>query len=249
MNVFITGASSGLGEGLAKHYATSGARIGLVARRADMLQALARDIAAKGAQAEVFAGDVVDTEFMNASAAKFAAGGAVDLVVANAGIGLRGKAIFEGASAAVAQIMRVNVIGVTNTVVPFVPVLMKQKSGVLCAVASFAGHRGLPGRTAYSASKCAVIAFMDGLRMDLHGSGVHSMALCPGFVRTPLTTKNTGMMFVIDVDEAVSTMTNAIAQRADTVTFPWQMNALKTVMKLAPESMLRKMSPPARSEH
>src|SRR6185437_4677579 len=113
MNVFITGASSGLGEGLAKHYATSGARIGLVARRADMLAALARDIEAKGAQAEVFAGDVVDTDFMSASAARFAAGGAVDLVVANAGIGLRGNAIFEGASAEVAQIMRVNVIGVT----------------------------------------------------------------------------------------------------------------------------------------
>jgi short-subunit dehydrogenase len=87
------------------------------------------------------------------------------------------------------------------------------------------------------------------LRMDLHGSGVHSMSLCPGFVRTPLTTKNKGMMFAIDVDEAVSAMTNAIAHRSDTVTFPWQMNALKTVMKLAPESMLRKMAPPPRSEH
>jgi short-subunit dehydrogenase len=249
MNVFITGASSGLGEGLAKHYATSGAHIGLVARRADMLAALARELESRGAKADVYAGDVVDTDFMAASAAKFAvSAGSVDLVVANAGIGLRGRAIFEGASAEVAQIMRVNVIGVTNTVVPFVPIMMKQNSGVLSAVASFAGHRGLPGRTAYSASKCAVIAFMDGLRMDLHGSGVHSMSLCPGFVRTPLTTKNKGMMFVIDVDEAVSAMSHAIAHRSDTVTFPWQMNALKTVMKFAPESMLRRMAPPPRSE-
>src|SRR5581483_2725367 len=102
------------------------------------------------------------------------------------GIGIPHRTL-QGESEPIAKLMRVNVIGVTNTVVPFVPAMVKQGSGVLVAVSSMAGHRGLPGRAAYRASQAAARVFMDACRLDLHGTGVHAMTLCAGFVRTPLT--------------------------------------------------------------
>jgi short-subunit dehydrogenase len=248
MNVFITGASSGLGEGLAHHYAKPGAVIGLCARRAPLLTELARAVAAKGARAIIYAVDVSDTAAMKKAADDFvAACGAVDLVIANAGIGIAHRTL-EGESEPIAKLMRVNVIGVTNTVVPFVPVMVQQGSGTLVAVSSLAGHRGLPGRAAYSASKAAVITFMDALRLDLHGTNVHAMTLCPGFVHTPLTAPLSGKLpFAISCDEAVVQMTTAIALHKKTFTFPWQARILRYLLKFGSERMVRRLSPPART--
>jgi short-subunit dehydrogenase len=146
-------------------------------------------------------------------------------------------------------LMEVNVIGVTNTVVPFVPVMVQQGWGTLVAVSSMAGHRGLPGRAAYSASKAAVITFMDALRLDLHGTNVHAMSLCPGFVDTPLTASLRGKLpFVITRDDAVAQMTEAIERRRTTFTFPWQMRILSRILKFVPEGLVRRLSPPARTE-
>jgi short-subunit dehydrogenase len=220
MRVFITGASSGLGEGLALHYAKPGAVVGLCARRAPLLAELAQAISARGARPLVYATDVSNTADMQQAAAEFASESA-----------------------------RVNVIGVTNTVVPFVPVMVQQGSGTLVAVSSVAGYRGLPGRAAYSASKAAVITFMDALRLDLAGSGVHAMTLCPGFVHTPLTASLPGKLpFVIGVDEAVRDMTRAIERRRKTFVFPWQVRILSQLLRFAPEPLVRKISPAARRQ-
>jgi short-subunit dehydrogenase len=245
--VFITGASSGLGAGLARHYAKPGATLGLVARRAALLDDVAKELRAAGATVHVHVGDVVDTAAMRAASERFVSeAGGVDLVVANAGVGIR-DALREGNSEEVAQLMQINVIGVTNTLIPFVPVMLAQRAGVLCAISSVAGHRALPGRAAYSASKKAVTTFMDGLRMDLHGSGVHAMTICPGFVHTPLTEGTQGMMFAVDCDVAVRTMADAIEARRSTFTFPWQMNLLKEVMTRAPEWLVRRLAPAPRT--
>ncbi len=248
MNVFITGASSGLGEGLARRYAVPGATIGLCARRADLLDALAREIEAKGARAIVYAADVADTAAMQQAAGQFvAASGKVDLVIANAGIGIPHRTL-QGESEPIAKLMRVNVIGVTNTVVPFVPAMVKQGSGVLVAVGSMAGHRGLPGRAAYSSSKAAARVFMDALRLDLHGTGVHAMTLCPGFVRTPLTAVlDNKLPFLIDCEEAVDIMVAAIAARRKTFSFPWQMRLMSLLFKHGPEGLILKLAPAART--
>ena len=249
MNVFITGASSGLGEGLARHYAEPGAIIGLCARRAALLAELAKEIEAKGARAIVYAVDVSDTEGMQQAAAEFiAACGRVDLVIANAGIGIP-HGTLQGESEPIAKLMRVNVIGVTNTVVPFVPAMVTQGSGVLVAIGSMAGHRGLPGRAAYSSSKAAARVFMDALRLDLHGTGVHAMTLCPGFVRTPLTAVlDNKLPFLIDCEEAVDIMVAAIAARKKTFSFPWQMRLMSVLTKHGPESLIRKLAPAARTK-
>jgi short-subunit dehydrogenase len=248
MNVFITGASSGLGEGLARHYATPGAVIGLCARRTDLLADLAKTIEAQGARAIVYAVDVSDTAAMQQAAVDFiAACGRVDLVIANAGIGIAHRTL-EGETESIAKLMRINVIGVTNTVVPFVPAMVKQGSGNLVAVSSLAGHRGLPGRAAYSASKAAVMTFMDGLRLDLHGTKVHAMTLCPGFVHTPLTAVLKGKMpFAISCDAAVQLMSRAIAERKKTYIFPWQVRILRFFLRFGSENMVLRMSPPART--
>ncbi len=174
--------------------------------------------------------------------------GKVDLVIANAGIGIPHRTL-QGESESIAKLMRVNVIGVTNTVVPFVPAMLKQGSGTLVAVSSIAGHRGLPGRAAYSASKAAARTFMDALRLDLHGTGVHAMTLCPGFVHTPLTaTLNGKLPFAISCEEAVALMSSAIAARKRTYSFPWQMRILGFIMRHGSESMVRKLSPAARTK-
>jgi short-subunit dehydrogenase len=245
--LFVTGAGTGLGQGLADHYARRGVHLGVVGRREALLRDHEKEWTARGARVEVYAGDVADTDFMARCAREFvAAAGGVDLVLANAGVAIANR-VLEGESREIAWLMNVNVVGVTNTVVPFVPQMVKQRSGVLCALGSMAGHQPLRGRAAYSASKACVETFMSALRMDLHGTGVHAMTLCPGFVDTPLTQDNPSKMFVIDVPEAVDYMLRAIEARKRTYTFPWQMNALKEIMTRAPEPLLRRLSPAPRT--
>jgi short-subunit dehydrogenase len=221
--------------------------VGLCARRAAVLAELARTIEAQGARAIVHAADVVDTAAMAAAATAFAAeADGVDLVIANAGIGIPNQ-ILEGKSQPIADLMRVNVIGVTNTIVPFVPIMVAQGSGVLVTMGSLAGQRGIPGRAAYSASKAAVRFFMNGVRQDLRGTGVHAMTLCPGFVRTPLTDKLPGKLpLMIGRDEAVAHMTAAIERRERTVIFPWKVRMLGRLLTWMPEDWLHRLAPPAR---
>jgi short-subunit dehydrogenase len=248
MRTFITGASSGLGRGLALHYAGAGAIIGLCARRAELLAELAREIEQRGARAIVYAVDVGDTAAMATSAEDFVRqAGGVDLVIANAGIGIP-HGTLAGKSEPIAKLMRINVIGVTNTIVPFIPAMVAQKSGLLVAISSVAGHRGMPGRAAYGASKAAVISFMDALRLDLHGTGVHAMAICPGFVHTPMTAKLGKLPFAIDTDEAVGLMSRAIERKEGTFTFPWQMRLMSPILRHSPEWLIRRIAPPPRPE-
>jgi short-subunit dehydrogenase len=242
MNVFITGAGSGLGEGLSRRYAVSGATIGLCDRRADLLELLARDIETKGAKAVVYAVDVADTEAMRQAAEQFIVHcGKVDLVIANAGIRIPNRTL-QGESEPIAELMRTNIIGVTNTVVPFVPAMVGQGSGVLVAVSSMAGYCGLPWCDAYSASKAAVRVFMDALRINLHGTNVHAMTLCPGFVRTAMTADvPNDMPFLLDCEEAVGIMATAIAARHKTFSFPWQMRWMTALLKYWPEAQIHKL--------
>jgi short-subunit dehydrogenase len=89
---------------------------------------------------------------------------------------------------------------------------------------------------------------MDGLRMELHGSGVHAMTICPGFVRTPMTDGQKGMFFLVELDDAVRMIAGAIEARRNTFTFPWQMNVLKEVIARVPESLLRRFAPRPREK-
>jgi short-subunit dehydrogenase len=237
MRVFITGASSGLGAALALHHAREGTTLGLVARRHDLLSEVAEAARARGAEVTLHPADVADPLAIGGAAAAF---GPADLVIANAGMGL-GKKLVDASPAEVARLFAVNVAGVTSTLLPFLPGMRARGQGVLCAVSSMAGHRALPGHAPYAASKAAVITFMDGLRMDLAGSGVHAMTVCPGFVHTAMTEGKKGMLWPMSVEAAVAEITGAIARKERTYSFPWQMRVMKQTILRLPETLLRRV--------
>jgi short-subunit dehydrogenase len=234
MRVFLTGASSGLGEALARHYAARGAALGLVARRAPELEALAASL--DGATVATYRGDVREPSDLVRAAADFMARfGAPDVVIANAGIS-RGalteapedlptfKAIFD-----------TNVLGMVHTFAPFVVPMRDAGSGVLAGVASVAGFRGLPGSAAYCGSKSAAITYLESLRVELRGTGVSVVTLCPGFIETPLTERNPYRMpFLLSADKAARLVANAIEDKRRFYVLPWQMAVLGKVLRGLP---------------
>jgi short-subunit dehydrogenase len=241
--VFITGASRGIGQALALRLAKPGVALGLVARSEAPLREVGERVEARGARAICFAADVGDSAAMKDACARFLeAEHGVDLVVANAGTD-RPQDIRAGDLASVLDVFQTNLSGVANTVVPFVPSMLAAGSGTLVAVGSIAGFRALPRHAAYCASKAAVTTFMDGVRMDLAGTGVHAMTVCPGFVRTEMTRGAPHPMpFSMDVEAAVDEILGAVERRARTHAFPGPMRALKLLMTLSPEPLLRRVT-------
>jgi short-subunit dehydrogenase len=242
--VLITGASSGLGKGLALAYAESGNVLGLVARREDALQEVARAANERGARSIVLKADVRDADAMNEAVASFSErAGGIDIAIANAGVS-EGRNDERIDAKRAAQLFEINVIGVSNTLLPCVGRMVEQGSGTLVGMSSVAGYRAIPGSLCYSTSKAAVITFMEGLEMELSGSGVHAMSLCPGFVRTPLTDKNEfSMPFMIECDDACARMKRAIDQKKSQYTFPLPMAVAAQIMRVAPKWLLMRASP------
>jgi short-subunit dehydrogenase len=231
--VFITGASSGIGAALATHYAAAGSTLGLVGRRADALAALAGRL---GAPAATYAADVADSAAMREAAADFIARhGVPDVVIANAGVsaGTLGSAPED--LPVLERILRTNVVGLAATLAPFVAPMRERGGGILAGIASVAGFRGLPGAGAYSASKAAAISWLESLRVELAGSGVAVVTVCPGYIDTPMTRVNRYRMpFLLDADEAARRIARAIEARRAFVVVPWQMAVASRVWRALP---------------
>jgi NAD(P)-dependent dehydrogenase (short-subunit alcohol dehydrogenase family) len=233
LKVFITGASSGIGAALAAHYAREGAVLGLCARRLGETQALLADLGAAGSCYRV---DVTDSATLQAAAADFTRRfGTPDIVIANAGVGagtLTGNAedleVFR-------RIMDTNVYGMPVTFQPFVDPMRERASGTLVGIASVASFRGLPGGGAYSASKSAAVTYLESLRVELHGTGVSVVTICPGYIRTPLTEQNRyPMPFLLDADDAARRMVRVIAAKRSFAVIPWQMALVAFVLRRLP---------------
>ena len=237
MRVFVTGASSGIGEALAREYHRrfAGLQIGLVARRADELERVAALL--PGAVVHCFAVDVTDREAMGRAASHFvaAAGGPPDVVVANAGISA-GTLTGEAQDADVfKRIVDVNVTGVFDTFSPFVAAMRARGQGTLVGIASIAGIRGLPGAGAYSASKAAAIAYLESLRVELRGSGVRVVTIVPGYVRTPMTERNAYRMpFITDPDVFARRAVDTIASGRSYAVIPWPMRGVALALRALP---------------
>ena len=234
--VIITGASSGIGRALAMEYGARGATLGLIARRADLLALLAASLPVRS---YTYAVDVTDAGALAMAAQDFlASAGTPDVVIANAGVSagtLTGKpednAVFE-------EILAINVTGMMLTFQPFVEAMKRQRKGVLVGIASVAGFRGLPGAAAYSASKAAAISYLESLRVELRGSGVSVVTICPGYVVTPMTSKNPYRMpFLNDAGVAASKMARAIAARKRFYVLPWQMALVGWVLRRLPRPL------------
>jgi short-subunit dehydrogenase len=233
VKVFLTGASSGIGEALAKHYASRGATLGLAARRIERLRELKSSLSTP---AEVYECDVRKVADVKAAAADFTARhGTPDIVIANAGVSFGTLTEYEEDVEAFREILEVNVMGMVNSFHPFVAAMRERGSGTLAGIASVAGFRGLPGAAGYSASKAAAIRYLEALRLELRGSGVAVSTVCPGFIRTPMTAKNPyPMPFIIDVDDAARRIARAIDARRSFAVIPWPMAIVGRILTLLP---------------
>ena len=231
--VFITGASSGIGAALAAHYAGHGAVLGLCARRLAPTQALLSSLLCKGSCYQV---DVTDATSLQAAAADFTERfGVPDIVIANAGISVGNSTENAEDLPAFRKIMDTNVFGMAVTFQPFVAPMRARRSGTLVGIASVAGFRGLPGGGAYSASKSAAITYLESLRVELHGSGVAVVTICPGYIRTAMTASNRYRMpFIIDADDAARRFARAIAGKRRFAVIPWQMALVSFALRRLP---------------
>jgi hypothetical protein len=231
--VFITGASSGIGAALARHYAAQGATLGLAARRAAQLQTLAATLST---QVSIYPLDVTDGAALAAAAQEFILRhGVPDIVIANAGISAGTRADLAADIGVLSRIMQTNVVGLATTLQPFVAPMRERGSGTLVGIASVAGFRGLAGAGAYSASKSAAITWLEALRLELHGSGVHVVTICPGYVATPLTAVNRHPMpFLLEAPEAARRIARAIGAKKRLAIIPWQMRLIFFFLRRMP---------------
>lgn len=236
MKVFLTGASSGIGEALARHYASRGATLGLFARRADLLRNLKDSL---GVPAETYEGDVRDIASLKRAAADFISKhGAPDLVIGNAGISHGTLTEHEEDAAVFRDVLDVNVVGLVNTFHPFIEPMRARGQGTLAGIASVAGIRGLPGASAYSASKAAAISYLEALRLEMKRSGVKVSAILPGFIATPMTASNPyPMPFIITADDAARRIARAIDAGKSYAIIPWQMAIVGRVLRVLPNAL------------
>lgn len=233
LKVFLTGASTGIGESFARHYAREGAQLALVARSGDKLEALAATLSPHPA---IYSVDVRDRAGMNAAAADFIQRfGVPDIVIANAGVS-KGTLTEHAEDIDVfQQIFDINVIGMVNTFHPFVVPMREAGKGTLVGIASVAGFRGIPGGGAYSASKAAAIKYCESLRVELKRDGISVVTICPGYIRTPMTAVNRFKMpFIIGVDDAVKRFARAIERKASFAVIPWKMGVAARVLRVLP---------------
>src|SRR5213083_2776536 len=199
--VLVTGASSGIGRGLAVELARRGAAVGLLARRGEVLNEIVNEIDAAGGRALALPADVTDATAVRSAADELSAKlGPIDVLFANAGVGATTHANDLDAKQ-VASLFDVNIIGVVNSVTAVIPGMVERGRGQLVAISSLAAYRGLPKSAAYCASKAAVSSFFESLRLDLHGSGVEVTIVHPGFIKTPLTAgRQSQMPFLMELD-------------------------------------------------
>lgn len=230
--VFITGASSGIGEALAIALAKKGAILGLLARREELLAELAAKCETSGGTARIFACDVVDSEVVHAAANKFRDEfGHIDILIANAGIGGNNREARKLLPDAVRNVIEINLLGAVNAVHSVLPEMIERGSGHLVAVSSLAGFRGLPRSAAYCASKAGMTAYFESVRLDVRQKGIDVTIIQPGFIRTPLTSgREAKMPFLMELDDAIPHFLRAIEKRKTFAAFPWQ---LATLVRLA----------------
>jgi short-subunit dehydrogenase len=236
--VFITGASSGIGRALAVELGKRGASLGLLARRAELLEEIVGEVERAGGKALALPADVTDAVAVQQAADTLRGHfGKIDVLVANAGVGATTHAKDLKADE-VAAVININVLGAVNSVTAVIGQMVEQGSGQLVAISSLAGYRGLPKSGAYCASKAAVSAFFESLRLDLMGSGVDVTIIHPGFIKTPLTSgRQADMPYLMELDDATRKIVSAIEKRKKSYAFPWQLASLVRAAMVFPNSL------------
>ena len=235
--VFITGASSGIGAALAREYAAQGAVLGLVARRRDVLDALAASLPGSH---RVYAVDVTDHAALATACADFIAhAGGVDVVIANAGVSHGTLTEYAEDQPVFDAILATNVSATVATFTPFIAAMKQQKGERrLVGIGSVAGIRCLPGAGAYSASKAAVLAYCESLRLELKPHGIKVVTIAPGYIDTPMTQKNAyPMPFLMPAARFAAKAVQAIASGTSYAVIPWQMGVVAKLLRALPNML------------
>lgn len=237
-SILITGASSGIGEALARLYAAQGIALALTGRDAARLAAVAEAARACGASVLAETVNAADQAAVADFVARADRAAPLDLVIANAGIGL-GRPEPAGLDPHVRATFAVNVDGVFNTIHPAIALMAGRRRGQIALVASIAGYRGLATAPAYAASKAAVKAYGEGLRPWLRGHGIAVSVINPGFVVTRMTARNAfPMPFLMPVDKAAEIIRRGLARDQGRIAFPWPMAILGWLLAAAPQGLM-----------
>ena len=241
--IFITGASSGIGEALAIEYAKRWAILGLCARRTEKLDDVAnkcREFVAK--EVLVYTLDVTDENQSTKIAKQFLDHVKnIDIVIANAGVAYSDK-IGSGDPKQINKVISTNVIGVTNSIIPFVPNMKEAKSGKIVIISSIASFRPIAYHGGYSSSKAAVRMFADSWRMALKKYKIQLTAICPGFIVSEMTDENKfPMPFLLQTDQAAKKMVKAIDKGKKTYILPWQYKTIIYLTRWLPTPLYYKI--------
>jgi short-subunit dehydrogenase len=234
--VVITGASSGLGAGLAQSYAAPGRVLGLIGRNAERLAAIGEVCRGAGATVRLGVLDVGDSGALGAWLNELDAAAPVDLLIANAGVssGTRPGGALEGAAAAFA-VVQTNLLGVLHSVEALLPAMLARGRGQIAVVASVAAYRGLPDSPAYCASKAGVLAYGEALRAALAPRGIRVSVIVPGFFASPMSSRYIGnKMFMVSGADAVALVRGGLDRRARRIVFPRRLAWLLRVADLLP---------------
>ena len=236
--VMITGASSGLGRGMALEIAARGGHLGLLARREDLLREIVDEAKKHNVKAVFASADVRDAKAVRAAADQFRKElGPIDILIANAGIGTADHAVSLTPEHA-ANVIGINVLGAINSVAAVLPGMVEQKHGRLVAISSLAAYRGLAKSAAYCASKAALTAYFESLRIDLRHTGVGVTIIHPGFIKTDLTAgRHAKMPYLMELDDGVKKIVTAIEKEKKIYAFPWQLATIVRTSMLMPAAM------------
>lgn len=211
-----------------------------MARRTDDLATLA---AAHPGRIQIYRADVRDSAALQQAADDFCrSAGVPDLVIASAGVSC-GTLTEHAEDLRVFQdILDINVVGVVKTFRPFVAPMRRRGSGTLAAIASVAGIRGLPGASGYSASKAALINYLEALRVELRGTGVNVLTVRPGYIKTPMTAVNPYRMpFLTEAEAAATLIAKAVKKRRTMLTVPWQMSIVCRILSVLPRPLFDRL--------
>jgi short-subunit dehydrogenase len=234
----VTGASSGIGRALSVWLARRGIRVFAAARRLDALRKLQAEVSSAPGKLEPIEMDVAKArETIQQIQELDDASGGLDLIIANAGVGIETPAKRIQWDR-VEQTIQVNVLGASATLCAVLPRMVERNSGHLVGISSLAAFRGLPRHAAYSASKAFLATFLEGLRVDLQSTAAKVTSVYPGFVKSEMTAKNKFKMpFLMETDQAVDAIGEAIMRGQSAIAFPWQMALVSRVLRLLPNSV------------
>jgi len=227
--IWVTGASSGIGAALARELEERGAHVAISARRKDKLDEVA------DGRMHVVPVDVTDKEAMLAAAASIRAEfGGIDVVVLNAGAWDQVR-VDRWDSDVFRRHFDVNLMGLVHGVEAVLPAMLDAHAGMIVGIASVAGYRGLPNSEAYGATKAAQINLLESLRVDLRRRDVKVQTVCPGFVKTEMTERNSfPMPFIIPAERAARYIADGIAKEKAEVVFPLPMMLMMKTARLLP---------------